>query len=179
MAKLSLNKLKMPKLTMENLLIAGAVVALVYALNNYAGNKQMNVEGATGGDHPAKQSAAAAGPGGVLSGAGAESYAQVNGLAGSEGSVPAVSQQSGCNPADLLPKDNNSEWSKINPSPELNNPGLLDAGHHIGINTVGQSLRNANLQLRSEPANPQQQAGPWNQSTIAPDNMRRPLEIGA
>ena len=177
MAKLS-KQLKMPKLTMENLLIAGAILALVYALHNYAGNKQMNVEGATGSDHHAKQGASA-GVGGLLTGAGAENYSQVNGLAGSEASVPAVSQQSGCNPSDLLPKDNNSEWSKINPSPELNNPGLLDAGHHIGINTVGQSLRNANLQLRSEPANPQQQAGPWNQTTIAPDAMRRPLEIGA
>ena len=61
---------------------------------------------------------------------------------------------------------------------DLKNVSLLKAGHHIGINTVGQSLRNANLQLRSEPANPQLNVGPWNQSTIAADTMRRPLEIG-
>ena len=30
---------------------------------------------------------------------------------------------------------------------DLKNVSLLKAGHHIGINTVGQSLRNANLQL--------------------------------
>ena len=52
----------------------------------------------------------------------------------------------------------------------------LRAGYHIGINTVGQSLRNAN-QLRSEPANPQLNVGPWNTSTIGPDFNRRPLEI--
>ena len=38
---------------------------------------------------------------------------------------------------------------------DVANVSLLRAGYHIGINTVGQSLRNANLQLRSEPANPQ------------------------
>ena len=63
-------------------------------------------------------------------------------------------------------------------SGDLKNVSLLKAGHHIGINTVGQSLRNANLQLRSEPANPQLNVGPWNQTTITPDMQRRPLEIG-
>lgn len=55
---------------------------------------------------------------------------------------------------------------------------LLEAGHHIGINTVGSSLRNANLQIRSEPPNPQMKTGPWNNSTMGPDLNRRPLEIG-
>ena len=40
---------------------------------------------------------------------------------------------------------------------DVKDVSLLRAGYHIGINTVGQSLRNANLQLRSEPANPQLQ----------------------
>jgi len=44
---------------------------------------------------------------------------------------------------------------------------------------VSSSLRNANLQLRSEPANPQQDVGPWNNTTISPDINRRPLEIGS
>jgi hypothetical protein len=48
----------------------------------------------------------------------------------------------------------------------------------MGIDTIGNSLRNANLQLRSEPANPQANVGPWNNTTIAPDTMRVPLEIG-
>ena len=37
----------------------------------------------------------------------------------------------------------------------LGDQNFLNAGFHVGINTVGQSLRNANLQLRSEPGNPQ------------------------
>jgi len=44
------------------------------------------------------------------------------------------------------------------------------------VNTVGQSLRNANYQLRSEPPNPQVQVGPWMQTTIEPDLQRRPME---
>ena len=55
---------------------------------------------------------------------------------------------------------------------------LLDAGSHIGINTIGQSLRNANIQLRSEPPNPQVNVSPWMNTTIGPDLPRRPLEIG-
>jgi hypothetical protein len=84
------------------------------------------------------------------------------------------------NPADLLPKDSNSQWAQLNPSGkgELANINLLKAGYHIGIDTIGQTLRNANQQIRSEPPNPQINVGPWNLSTIEPDFMRAPLEIG-
>ena len=96
------------------------------------------------------------------------------------GLPPSCAKQQVVDPSELLPKDSNSEFSKLNPmgSGDLKNVSLLKAGWHIGINTVGQSLRNANLQLRSEPANPQLNVGPWNQSTITADMQRRPLEIG-
>ena len=83
-------------------------------------------------------------------------------------------------PNELLPQDNSTAWAQVNPqgAGTLKDKNFLQAAHHIGINTVGQSLRNANLQLRSEPANPQLNVGPWNQTTIAPDMQRRPLEIG-
>jgi hypothetical protein len=84
------------------------------------------------------------------------------------------------NPADLLPSDTNSQWAKLNPVGQGNLQGvnLVKAGHHVGIDTVGQSLRNPNLQTRSEPPNPQMPTGPWNASTIEPDLMRPPLTIG-
>jgi hypothetical protein len=96
------------------------------------------------------------------------------------GLPPSCAKQQVVDPSELLPKDSNSEFSKLNPmgSGDLKNVSLLKAGWHIGINTVGQSLRNANLQLRSEPANPQLAVGPWNQSSITSDMQRRPLEIG-
>mgnify|MGYP004062363579 CR=1 FL=1 len=82
-------------------------------------------------------------------------------------------------PEDLLPTNKATSWSKANPSGsgKLNDQNFLHAGYHVGINTVGQSLRNANLQLRSEPANPTKKVGPWMQSTIEPDLNRLPLEI--
>ena len=81
---------------------------------------------------------------------------------------------------ELLPSDANNQWAQVNPDGqgELGDQNFLSAGFHIGVNTVGQSLRNANLQLRSEPANPQVKVSPWQQSTIEPDNNRKPLEIG-
>jgi len=96
------------------------------------------------------------------------------------GLPPSCTQKPIVNPKNLLPRDANSQFSKMNPlgAGSVKNVSLLKAGYHIGINTVGQSLRNANLQLRSEPANPQLQVGPWNTSTIGPDFNRRPLEIG-
>jgi len=83
------------------------------------------------------------------------------------------------NPSELLPNDTNSEWANINPaSNDLKNLNLLNPQEVIGINTVGSSLRNANLQVRSEPAIPKANVGPWNSSTIEADTFRRPLEIG-
>ena len=85
------------------------------------------------------------------------------------------------NPEELLPKDEKANaWAKVNPkgqgSLELKN--FMEAGYHLGVNTVGQSLRNANLQIRSEPANPSVPVSIWNNSTITSDSSRRALEIG-
>jgi hypothetical protein len=83
-------------------------------------------------------------------------------------------------PQDLLPQDANSTWAQTVPSGQgsLGDQNFLNAGFHVGINTVGQSLRNANLQLRSEPANPQLKVSPWLQTTIDPDMNRKAFEIG-
>jgi hypothetical protein len=82
-------------------------------------------------------------------------------------------------PGELLPKDQNSVWAQQNPmgSGSLKGKNFLSAGALIGINTVGQSLRNANYQLRSEPPNPQVAVSVFNQSTIEADTNRRSLEI--
>ena len=92
---------------------------------------------------------------------------------------------SGCYPRDqltpgeLLPKDPNSIWAQQNPmgTGSLKGKNFLSAGALIGVNTVGQTLRNANYQLRSEPANPQVPVSVFNVPTIEPDVNRRSLEI--
>jgi hypothetical protein len=48
--------------------------------------------------------------------------------------------------------------------------------HQIGVNTVSGSLKNASLDLRSEPPNSILNVGPWHLSSIYPDLTRRPLE---
>jgi len=113
---------------------------------------------------------------------GNEVFASANGVQTSTPGVPSsCSTPNIQNPAELLPRDSNSQWAQLNPSGkgELANVNLLKAGYHIGIDTVGQTLRNANLQIRSEPPNPQLSVGPWNLSTIEPDFMAVPFEIGS
>jgi len=82
--------------------------------------------------------------------------------------------------SDLLPLDQNSQWASLNPvnGGNVAMPDLLQAGYHIGLDTIGQSLRNPNYQLRSDPIIPKSDVGPWNQSTIEADYGRVPLEIG-
>jgi hypothetical protein len=69
--------------------------------------------------------------------------------------------------ADLLPLDANSKWADLNPqcSGDLQDQNYLTAGYHIGINTVGQSMKNASLDIRREPPNPQLPVSPWGIST--------------
>jgi hypothetical protein len=98
------------------------------------------------------------------------------------GSTPSAN---GCYPRDqltpgeLLPKDGNSTWAQQNPmgTGSLKGKNFLSAGALVGVNTVGQSLRNANQQLRSEPPNPQVPVSVFFNSTIEPDTNRRDMEI--
>jgi len=120
--------------------------------------------------------AAPAGPLGTNGG-----FVQVDGVKTNTYGLPAgCAKQETTNPTDLLPKDVNNQFNQLNPqgNGDLEQMNLLKAGHHMGINTVGSSLRNANLQVRSEPPNPQLNVSPWLNSTISPDLMRIPFELG-
>ena len=82
------------------------------------------------------------------------------------------------NTDDLLPKDQAADtFDEQNPDGEgiLKGVNYLDATFHVGVNTVGQSLRNANLNLRAEPPNPRVAVSPWLNSTIDTDLSRKPL----
>ena len=115
-----------------------------------------------------------------------EHFADFASVGDSMGPVPmaAAHKPQGCypreqiNPMELLPSDPNSQWAQVNPqgAGDIQGKNFLSAGALIGINTIGQSLRNANLQLRAEPPCPQVAVSPWQNSTIEPDLMRRPLE---
>ena len=83
-----------------------------------------------------------------------------------------IPKAKGGSPVDLLPKDANSQWASLNPTGNgnLENVNLLPAGSLTGINTVSNTLKNANLQIRAEPSNPKMNVGPWQNSTIERDS---------
>jgi len=121
---------------------------------------------------------------GTLQGGKAEGFANIDDVTGPS-EFDSAQGPAGCyprdqlTPAELLPKDPNSTWAQQNPMGQgsLKGKNFLSAGALIGVNTVGQSLRNANLQLRSEPPNPQVPVSVFYNSTIQPDTSHRDLEI--
>lgn len=164
-----------------------AALVLIYFINLYSGKKSVTLSGMASNMHPTytNNTNDVEAPG--VKAVPADPLGQNSGPAGiggikteMHGLPPSCTQKSVVDPGNLLPIDSNNEFSKMNPvgAGDVANVSLLKAGFHIGINTVGQSLRNANLQIRSEPANPQLDTGPWNGSTIGPDFNRRALEIG-
>ena len=112
-------------------------------------------------------------------------YAPYNGPSSTKVSNSSTSSSNinkpASNPQDLLPVNNAStNWQTSVPNNDLKGINLLNPSQIAGINTQGSSLRNANLQLRSEPANPRSNTNcPWNISTIESDTFRKPLEIGS
>ena len=167
--------------------IGGVLIAIIVLYGLYMLYNNLMSKGSSGSEmmsqerNKAYNNSAPSGPQPAQE-SGNEVYSSVGGSSASGMGLPAScnSNNSNQNPADLLPKDTNSQWAQLNPAGkgDLANINLLKAGYHIGIDTVGQTLRNANLQIRSEPPNPQVNVGPWNLSTIEPDFMRPPLELG-
>ncbi len=155
-------------------LLGLGLVVLVVVLFQYNSDKSVHHDAMTNASPVMPHTQQSNTPLSTASTLSSESYLPVN------GGNPAPPQPPvSLNPTDLLPHDMNSEWSSINPaSNDLQGVNLLTAGQLIGINTVGNSLRNPNLQLRSEPIIPKADLGPWNQSTMEPDMFRRPLELG-
>ncbi len=113
----------------------------------------------------------------VVDGALEDKGAPVQGIKTSPGSCYP---QNALSPSDLLPESESAEikaFNDKNPEGEgiLKGVNYLDAGFHVGVNTVGQSLRNANRNLREEPPNPRVVVSPWLNSTIDADLSRKPL----
>ena len=161
--------------------IAGLLVVL-FALYKYSENKNLFQVGYSNAK-PLNPSTVNQATPSVVGASSGNAYAPFNGQASANVSTSATSSATmnkpASNPADLLPSDSNSSWASMNPVGDLKNINLLNPTQVVGINTQGSSLRNANLQLRSEPPNPRMNTNcPWNISTIEEDNMRKPLEIG-
>ena len=107
--------------------------------------------------------------------------AEVMGLSGSE-VEPSAFPSAALNSESLLPSDRASVWTDAHPevSQPLSERNFLTStgASNFGINTQGSSLRNANLQFRSEPPNSRDFPTVFNVPTITYDSNRRSLEIG-
>jgi hypothetical protein len=155
--------------TTERIIILVVFLILAWALLSYSGAKTLKIDNMDTGSSnvPSSPSTVPVPP-------------IINPSSSSAG-MSSYNMQSSTNPNDLLPQDQNSQWAALNPVSQGNiaAPDLLQAGYHIGLDTIGQTLKNANLQERSDPIIPKAAIGPWNQSTIEPDLGRVPLEVGA
>jgi Flp pilus assembly protein CpaB len=154
--------------TTERLIILVVFLILAWGLLSYSGAKTLRVD--------SMETGAQNGP--IVS---QTSTTTTPAVVPSSDITTGYSMKASTNPQDLLPQDQNSQWAALNPVSQGNiaAPDLLQAGYHIGLDTIGQTLKNANLQERSDPIIPKTTIGPWNQSTIEPDLGRVPLEVGA
>jgi len=80
----------------------------------------------------------------------------------------------------LLPKQNieargPAEGFEFAPK-ELQGINFLTAEQKIGIDSIHSSLRNANHSFREDPHIPKTSVGPWMNSTIDADPMRKPIQ---
>ncbi len=145
-------------MTPQRMFVLVVFLVLAWFLLSYSGSKSFSMDSMETGTDAAPATTAAP--------------------AASAGSV----EKTIANPHELLPADANSQWAALNPvnmnQGSILNGDMLQAGYHIGLDTIGQTMKNANLQLRSDPIIPKQEVGPWNQSTYEPDLGRIPLEVG-
>lgn len=165
------------KSDMAKYLFVAIVIAIVgYSLMNYSSAKGLVSETLVGSSvSPNDDSTMTAGVQGARPAQFDETPSEIV-----NGGNTEYSLSNTANPDELLPVDKNSEFAKLNPvnSGKVDLPDMLQAGSLIGIDTIGQTLKNPNLQLRSDPVISKQQVGPWNNSTFEPDLARVPLELG-
>lgn len=117
---------------------------------------------------------------GVMGDSPAQAGANVMGAITDNRQFPQFPQDQ-LNATELLPKQESQMFADLFPAGQgalTDRRDFLTSGFHIGVNTVGQSLRNANRQLRSDPPNPQRIVSPWMNTTISSDINRKHFEIG-
>lgn len=79
----------------------------------------------------------------------------------------------------FLPQEVNDEWFMTDFTTakyDLNDDKLINTNRYIiGVNTVGQSLKNPSYDIRGTIPNPKYTVSPWNNSTYEPDTNIKPL----
>jgi hypothetical protein len=130
---------------------------LIVAISQFSKRKSNVTDNMNGGSYPQKLQVGNI-PEGASSG-GEDTYATIQPSAPATGGEIAPPS-----PNELLP--NSAAHTETG---DMSNTNLLSAGHHIGIDTVGGSRGNANLQLRADPVIQKVEVGPWGHSTHEQD----------
>lgn len=97
---------------------------------------------------------------------------------GSEGSAPSMQRKAVARVSSTVPKPVHTDPKELLPNDKgdsFHNKDLINAGRFISQQS--EVLRNANLQIRSDPPVGRSQTGPWNQTTITPDTLRPQFEL--
>ena len=83
------------------------------------------------------------------------------------------------NATDYLPKEINDDWFNTDFSQakyKMNDDKLINTDKYVvGVNTIGQSLKNASYDIRGAINVPKYTVSPWNNSTTEPDYNIKPL----
>ena len=168
------------KSDMGKWIFVAIVVAIVaYSLMNYSSSKGFVLDTMSNYNSPTKPLVDTKMVNGVQC-AKPASYDQPESALTANGGNSDFQTSETASPEDLLPSDKNSEFASLNPvnSGNVDLPDMLQAGSLIGVDTIGQTLKNPNMQLRSDPVIKKEQVGPWNYSSFEPDLARVPLELG-
>ncbi len=165
----------MIKLDTNTLIILGLILALLYCMFGRKSNSKFTLEGAPldGAEDDGESKLATM-----------DTAPKQMKTTGADPAITASAEPpvsiAAAPPAALLPKEvpAKDDFGKFSTEDILSGQNYLDPRAQIGYpETVGGVLRNANLQIRSEPANPRDPVSIWNLSTISPDDMRPLFEI--
>lgn len=163
--------------------IAGAV-ALLYVMNMYSGQKGMtgesmmdNLNGALGSTGPLAEQ----GPYSDKTMSVGGNAQPTESLQHRKNTGQSTYSESTLSAEELLPKGEiGAAWASVNPSAtaDLKGQNFLQAGYHTNTALAGvaQTNRNSSWDVRSETANPQGSVGPFLNTTIEPNLMKRGLD---
>ena len=105
-------------------------------------------------------------------------YDRVSGVSSGQNVPENCVKRENIDPNSLLPNSSDGSYDLSNLPSSTQNPNMLTITGSNLIGGVSQVLRNANLQVRSEPPNPRVDVGPWQNTTIEPDLSRISFELG-
>ena len=78
----------------------------------------------------------------------------------------------------MMPQETENNWFDIEPlqnTKKIKGTQFIHPKVHMGVDTVGGSLKNPSLDIRGDIPNPIMNVSPWNNSTIQPDTNLKGL----